>query len=657
MTEPRVYASAAGGRRFAPDLASLWLVLPALLAMLAHALYVPAWASLAALLAVTWRLSPWWRRDSAPQRLLRLLLAGAGVTATLLQFHTLAGPEAGISLLVLMVALKLLEADGRRDQGVVVLAGYFLVLATLIHHQQLAMAAWLFLVLVLLTAALVASQSRTPPRAALATAGALALQAIPLALVLFLLFPRLPAPMAGLVQVETGRTGLSDSMAPGSVSQLILSDEVAFRVDFASPGVDARPLYWRGPVLTAFDGRTWRRGGNPEAAPVAEATGAPLDYTVTLEASEQPWLPMAGLTRSVPLAGARLTAWLEWLSPGQAHDRLAYTVRSWPNYRLEWQLPPWQRAQSLALPAGYNPAAAALARRWAAEAGAPVAIVARALDYFRREPFHYTLSPPALGRDAVDDFLFNSRRGFCEHYANAFTVLMRGAGVPARVVTGYQGGERNPVGGYWIVRQRDAHAWAEVWLAGQGWVRVDPTAAVAPERVERGLAEAVPAAERPLLRLPTGWLKDLRQVWDYVNSGWNRWVLGYDFERQRRLLAALTPSLATLEGMLAAMLAGAVLLLAGLAMALLRPTLGPRRDRAGRLYARFLARLAGIGLVKGAAEGPADFARRAARARADLAAPIQAISRLYIRLRYGGGQPGDVVVLKRAVRAFRPRKT
>jgi transglutaminase-like putative cysteine protease len=616
---------------------------------------VPSWASLAALLVLAWRLSPAWRKDGGLQRLARLLLAGAGVLATYMQFHTLAGPEAGITLLVLMVALKLLESEGRRDHAVIVLAGYFLLMATLIHHQQLAATAWLLVSAGVLTAALAASQASQPlaTRSALALGGGLILQALPLAVLMFLLFPRLPSPMPGLVHAEIARTGLSDSMAPGSVSQLIRSDEVALRVDFARPGQDARGLYWRGPVLPEFDGRAWRRGGNFADLPEAEGVGAPLDYTVTLEASAQPWLPVAGLTREIPIDGAWSTVFLEWLTPRQEHERLRYTVRSWPDYRLETDLPPWQRALALSLPEGYNPDALALARRWADEAASARAVVERALAYFRQQPFHYTLSPPPLGEHAVDEFLFLTRRGFCEHYAGAFTVLMRAAGVPARVVTGYQGGERNPVGGYWIVRQRDAHAWTEVWLEGAGWVRVDPTAAVAPERVERGIDAALPAAERPLLDLPANWLKPLRQTWDYLNNGWNQWVLGYDFKRQQRLLAALSPSLASLKGMLWAMLAGATLILAGLALVLLRDS-APARDPVERLYQRFQARLAGVGLARGAAEGPSDFAARAARDRPDLADPVQAITGLYVGLRYGTGDRAALAALRRALWRFRP---
>ncbi|MDD3528461.1 MAG: DUF3488 and transglutaminase-like domain-containing protein [Gallionellaceae bacterium] len=637
-----------------PERHALWLVVPVALAMLPHALYVPAWVSLAAALALVWRLSPAWLKEGGAQRAARLLLAPAAVLAVLLQFRTLAGPEAGIALLVLAVALKLLESDGRRDHAIAVLAGYFLAVATLIHHQEIAAAAWLLVTTAVLTAALAAGQAAQPPApaAALRLGAVLVAQALPLAVLLFLLFPRLAAPLGGLVHSETGRSGLSDSMAPGSVSRLILSDAVAMRVDFADPAVDARGLYWRGPVLAEFDGLTWRRGEPRPAPPPATPVGGRLDYTVTLEASGQPWLPVAGLAEDMALPSARLSGDMEWRTRLPDHGRLRYTVTAWRDYRLEPQLSPYRRAQVLALPAGRHPQAHALARQWAEQSASPRAIVERALAHFRQEPFHYTLNPPVLGDDTVDDFLFRSRRGFCEHYAGAFTVLMRAAGVPARVITGYQGGERNPIGGYWIVRDRDAHAWAEVWLEGAGWRRVDPTAAVAPERVELGLDAALPAAERPLLDLPPAWQLRLRQGWDWLDNGWNQWVLGYDQQRQRRLLGALSPRLASLDGMLWATLAGTALILAGLALSILHV----RRDRpAGateRLYARFLARLARVGLVKGAAEGPVAFAARAARDRPDLAGPVRAITALYVALRYGDATRPEH--LRQALAGFRP---
>jgi transglutaminase-like putative cysteine protease len=641
-----------------PDPRSLWLVGPVGMALLPHALYVPVWVSLLVLLTLAWRLSPLWRKDNRAQKTARILLAGAGMIGVLLQFHTLLGPQAGISLLVMMTALKLLEAEGRRDHMVVTLAGYFLLMAILVHHQQIAAAAWLLLTVVALTASLVINQASTalPAAAALRLGAVLVLQALPLALLLFLLFPRLPSPLSGLVHVTTGRTGLSDSMAPGSVSRLIRSDAVAFRVDFDRPGVDARGFYWRGPVLTDFDGRTWRRGVEFDRLPDYQTAGQPLSYTVTLEPSDLPWLPVSGLVTTPPLARSRVTANLEWLYAGPVNSRLRYSVQAWQDYTLQPTLSAFRRAQALALPEGFNPETVALGRRWAAEVGTPRAVVQRALTYFRQEPFHYTLNPPPLGENGIDDFLFHTRRGFCEHYAGAFTVLMRAAGIPARVVTGYQGGERNPVGGYWIVRQRDAHAWSEVWLAGAGWVRVDPTAAVAPQRVEQGIDAALPMAERPALNLPAAWLRPLQQTWDYVNNGWNQWVLGYDFERQRRLLNALSPMLADLKGMLWAMLAGAGLILAGLALTLFRtPTAKPKTE-IERLYARFLSRLAEAGLSRRPEEGPADFAIRAAALRPDLAQRIYAITGLYVELRYGGAAQARIEELRRSLMEFRIKR-
>jgi len=639
-----------------PDHHTLWLVGPAFLALAPHALYVPLWVSLAVALGLAWRLSPVWRKDSALQKLARGLLAGAGALGAWLQFHTLLGPQAGIALLVMMVTLKLLESEGRRDHSVATLAGYFLLMAVLIHHQQLVATAWLVLAATALTASLVVNQTSAPLplKTALRIGGGFVLQALPLAILLFLLFPRLPSPMSGLVHTQTGRTGLSDSMMPGSVSQLIRSDAVAFRVDFAAPGGDARGLYWRGPVLADFDGRAWRHEVERPGPPPARALGRTLDYSVTLEASDQPWLPVAGLTATLPVRGAQLTYNLEWLGPRPEHERLRYAVQSWLDYRLEPELSAYRRSRALALPEGYNPDTVALARTWADATDSHAEIVQKALDYFRREPFHYTLNPPLLGEHGIDDFLFLTRRGFCEHYAGAFTVLMRAAGVPARVVTGYQGGERNPVGDYWVVRQRDAHAWAEVWLEGSGWVRVDPTGAVAPNRVELGIDAALSAADRPQLNLPADWLKPIRQTWDFVNNGWNQWVLGYDFQRQQRLLNALSPSLTSLKGMLWAMLAGTALILAGLALVLFRNAGGVRKDELGRLYARFQTRLERIGLPGRPGEGPSDYALRTGRDRPDLAKQIQSIVGLYVGLRYGHAKPEQVAELRRRLRGFRP---
>jgi protein-glutamine gamma-glutamyltransferase len=493
----------------------------------------------------------------------------------------------------------------------------------------------------------------------------LLLQALPLALLLFLLFPRLQGPLWGLPQQGAAQTGLSDRMSPGDFGQLTLSDEIAFRVEFSTPPPSPNALYWRGPVLWDFDGRTWQtRFSVPTTSVRVEALGRPITYAITLEPHRQRWLFLLGLPRELPAKVASIETSLgpdlQWLSKTAITQRLRYQIDADLDYRFEADgLSATSRSRTLALPEG-NPQARALAAQWvkqtANQAASEQAIVNQALAHFRNEAFFYSLKPPLLGENSVDDFLFVSRRGFCEHYASAFVVLMRAAGIPARVVTGYQGGELNPLGNYWIVRQRDAHAWAEVWLPNLGWTRVDPTAAVAPNRVERGLNAALPANERPagLLTLNTNWLMPLRQGWDLINNQWNQWVLGYNQDRQREFLARLNPFLSTWQGMawgLAA--AGGVLLLIASLWAI--PRLARvKRDPASQIYTRFCQKLQRHGIVRGDAEGAADFAQRAAQLRPDIAEPIRLITQLYLGLRYGQAGADRLAQLKQRVNAFKP---
>jgi transglutaminase-like putative cysteine protease len=291
---------------------------------------------------------------------------------------------------------------------------------------------------------------------------------------------------------------------------------------------------------------------------------------------------------------------------------------------------------SLELPTGSNPRTRELAAEWRREHEADEAVVRQVLGHFRREAFVYTLNPPLLGQNGIDEFLFETRRGFCEHYAGAFVFLMRAAGIPARVVTGYQGGEPNPIDGYLIVRQSDAHAWAEIWLSGQGWVRIDPTAAIAPSRIEMGLAAAVPEGELlPFLaRGNISWLRDVRFRWEAMNNSWNQWVLGYNPERQRELLSRLglrEPDWRSMSATLTALCG--FLMLAYAAWALHQRI---RVDAALRAWNRLSRKLARLGLARRPWEGPADYARRVALAQPKLEIDIQRIAALYIALRYGG---------------------
>ena len=600
-------------------------------------------------------------------RLPKTLLTLAGVAGVLVQYGTVVGPSGGVGLLAFLSGAKLLEVEAARDRIGLLFVGVFLLVAHFLDGQSLPAAAWMVLAAIALVAGLVAAQTPDAPltgqlAARLGPAALLLAQALPLAVLLFLLFPRIQDPLWGLPQQAATRSGLSDRMSPGDISQLILSDELAFRAEFPdlppASRLDSRDLYWRGPVLGDFDGRTWRASPRPGAGAIsAEGTGRPVRYVLTLEPHRQRWLYLLGLPESLPDIPSRLGPDLQWLARDPVNDRQRYAVRAHLDYRLDPRLDPQARARALALPPDVNPRARALAGTWRRTAPDDAAVVGLALALFRGEPFYYTLSPPPLGVDAVDDFLFASRRGFCEHYASAFSFLMRAAGVPARVVTGYQGGEYNQLGNYWIVRGRDAHAWAEVWLEGRGWVRVDPTAAVAPQRVERGLDAALPAAERPsgLISLEGDWLRPLRLGWDLFNNRWNQWVLGYNHERQRQFLARLSPFLSNLQGMVTALVAAVALALGLVAVALFRQRRAPL-DAPARAYARFCARLGRLGLKRGGAESPEAFARRAARARPDLAETVDDITRLYLAARYGKAGQAEGRALNDAVRIFRPRR-
>ena len=318
---------------------------------------------------------------------------------------------------------------------------------------------------------------------------------------------------------------------------------------------------------------------------------------------------------------------------------------------------------ALKIPPNKNPQAIALAREWRAASANPVQYVNTALNYFRNNDFGYTLNPPPLGEESIDDFLFRTRKGYCGHYASAFTFLMRAAGIPARMVAGYLGGELNPYGEYLIVRQSDAHVWVEVWLSGKGWVRTDPTLAVAPQRVEQGLAAALPAEEWSILSsfgalgpFAKHWI-NIRLGWDAINNQWNKWVLGYSNTRQKKLLAKFGISAGTRKGLASAIILGtAVMSLITLGYLLsLSKKAAPKQDAVQKAYLTFCAKLARIGLARKPSQGPLDYASMVVALRRDLKTSVLDIVKLYIRLRYGrGGDRDDRRRLKILVKQFDP---
>lgn len=635
-----------------------WLLLSLALAVAPHLLHMPLWVGPLCLLLGAWRFSIERRRARLPNKWLLLLLAAVAVAGIFSHYLTLFGRDAGVTLLVVMIAFKLMEMKSLRDAMVAIFLGYFLVITGFLYSQSIPTAFYLLLVVLVTTATMIAYSdvnNGLGVRPRLRLAGVLLAQAVPLMLVLFVLFPRV-GPLWGLPKdAHTGITGLSDSMSPGAISQLIDSEAVAFRVDFAGPPPPRNLRYWRGPVLWDYDGHTWSTRVPIDASPMQFVPlGEALSYTVTLEAHDQRWLFALELPTTLP-PGSRVSADLQLLAQAPVQQRLRYSLDSHTQYRFGLELGERERQRALHLPTGANPRTRELARQWRDTLETPHAIVNQALGMFRTQAFFYTLNPPLLGRQAMDDFLFNTKRGFCEHYASAFVFLMRASGIPARVVTGYQGGEINPLGNYLIVRQSDAHAWAEVWLEQQGWVRVDPTAAVSPDRIESGIAASLPRTELPfaLAQLDTSWFKRARLSWDLLNNNWNQWVLGYGQERQSRFLSRFHAMLASWQGMAVVMMTAIALLLLGIALWMLWHA--PRRgtDPVQVAYGKFCARLARSGIVRSPHEGPADFARRAMRLRPDLAAQIEGITQRYIELRYGR-QRGAAGELMQAVRHFKP---
>ena len=640
-----------------PPLPLATLVAAGALSVAPHAYdqWLPLWVRFAAGALLAWRLAALARGAILPPRWLLLLLTLGTVVGVFLSFRTITGRDPGVTLLVMLLFLKLLETRAARDVFVVAYLVYFGALANFFYSQSIPIAGLMLAAVVAATTALVGfSAPRRPLADDLRTAGRMLAQAGPVMLLLFFLFPRVQGPLWGLPQdAYTGISGLSETMTPGSIRDLSLSDAIAFRVKFEGAPPPRAQLYWRGPVLTDFDGRTWRVSAPQlRRATTVEAFGAPIDYEVTLEPHNHNWVFALEMPVRLP-ANARLTSEYVPISLIPVRNRLRYEVRSALQFQLRGGAESADLAAALRIPPAVDPRARALAGEWRASLPDDGAIVRRAIDFYRSSRFEYSLQAPELGRDSVDEFLFGTKQGFCEHFASSFVFLMRAAGVPARVVTGYQGGDVNPVDGYMIVRQADAHAWAEVWLAGNGWTRVDPTAAAVPVRVELGITAAAPAGAPLLMRSGLDWLKGLRNDWDALTNQWNQWILGYNADRQLEMLARFgmkQPSWETMTFMLFWSVGGVLLLVA---LWLLR---GMRReDAVQRAWLGFCAKLERRGLARLRSEGPLDYSSRVSRELPSSESAVRAIASLYVELRYGpGADGGSVARLKGLVRDFAP---
>ncbi|MDO8862897.1 DUF3488 and transglutaminase-like domain-containing protein [Haliea sp. E1-2-M8] len=648
--------AAVGAASLIPRNALVWIILSQFALLLPHLGRLPVWVVLVYLSTAVWRLLAYQGRVSFPGRWARVGLIGAGFAAIFLSYGNLLGLEPTVALLLTAFALKLLELVKRKDAYVLIFLGYFICVTAFLFTQDILLVLYSLFTLLLVTTALVALHRPGEHRFRVDTLRLPALmlaQAFPLMLVLFFLFPRIGPLWTVPVKSHAARTGVSDFMKPGDISSLSQSDEVAFRAEFEGDIPPRSELYWRGLVFSVLDDGAWRSlryhelPGAEMRQQATEPAGPELSYSVLMMPTQQNWLYSLRYARARQ-SGVIPTPDFRLFSPVEIEDQLRYRVSSWPQTPLETELSDWRRSTELVLPATGNPRSRELAAELHAASTSDAAFVDAVLAHFNRENFVYTLQPPLLsGPDPMDQFLFQSRRGFCEHYAYAFTLMMRAAGVPARVVAGYQGGEINPVNGTVIVHQFDAHAWSEVWLEGQGWVRVDPTGAVSPDRIELGLEQALAGegsflANSPLSPLryrSVNWVNMLRLRYDALTYRWQSWVVGFNSEEQYSLLQDLFGSVRAQTFVIIVLASGALVLVPVAWLLLGRHRRRPL-DPAQQLYLAFCARLVRRGLARERGEGPRAFCQRVAHADPALGRWARDFTEGFEQLAYTGSAAG-----------------
>jgi transglutaminase-like putative cysteine protease len=626
-----------------------------------HADRVPLWCLVAVVGALVWHWLYSVGKLKLPERYVVVLLALALMSGIAASFGTFSGLSAGTALLLVMGAAKLLETRTPRDVAVVTVVALVLVLAACLDRQSLPRlplylaSGWTALATLAASGSVRASAS---PARAYGLAGRALLPALPFAVLCFVLVPRMPGALWSMPPGEGAQSGLADEMSPGSISELSLSDDIAFRARFDAAAPPLEQRYWRGPVLHDFDGYTWRRvsrfgGGAPEqkSAPLS----APLRYQVILEPTNR--VHLFGLDTVASIEGRRNFRTFDGqiLTSRAITAAITYNGVSHLRTRFEGPLSRMGRRLDTALPEGRNPRSIALARTIRAQAISDQQYSNMILEYFREAGFEYTTTPPLLDLDSVDDLVFNTKRGFCGHFASAYATFMRAAGVPARVVTGYFGGRWNPVGGYYTIRQAQAHAWTEIWIEGEGWTRIDPTAVVAPERLEQG-AEGLLEGRRAIMRGLPGdalWLQNLSDYWDAAGGWWQENIVGFNRGAQLNLLRRLGLDEIDFPGMTLLLAGGATLWALALWAIARRRSSGARPDAIARIWNQYVALLASRGVTVAAHDGTRAAAAKAGGKLPLAAAEIGEFTALYERLRFGTDESSEEAL--RSLRALLDR--
>ena len=616
-----------------------WLLAGMAFVIAPHALRLPLWVTAVCVAAGGWR---WWISRRAlrvpPWWAMGLIALGVAIGARA-EYGRWFGREVGVALLIIMLCLKVLEMRMKRDAMIPIFMGFFLAMTNFMYSQTIMMGLYMFICVWIFIAALIGFNrinTEATLKQRVVPAGWILLQAIPMMLVLFFLFPRLAGALWSMPQDERSQTGLSDSMSPGDISKLSVSEAVAFRVEFDGAVPQTEDLYWRGPVLGEQDGRAWRMypvGSRAKLDYLPQ--GPPIHYTVTLQPHNKAWLFALDLPVSPPDDAY-------FLEDYQMRARLpvanlkAYGITSHLRYSAGTGLGLRALQPYLNYDARLNPRAIAYGKQLQKDFPDPKLLMESLLSRYNKE-FDYTLQPPALGANPVDEFFFDTKKGFCEHYAGSFVLLLRAAGIPARVVTGYQGGEVNPITRQLVVRQAEAHAWSEVWFADLGWVRVDPTFAVSPLRINRGMSEAfgpIGVMNTLIDADKLGLLRRIAFSWDAVNTQWNRWVVGFSQDRQRDFLERLGMREVDWRSM-AIWLIGAVLATGGVAgMFLYLRAVQTRKEPVVVAFERLCGKLAKTGVTRALHEGPLDYWRRLSAHRPKVAEQAAPLFERYVDLRY-----------------------
>jgi protein-glutamine gamma-glutamyltransferase len=625
-----------------------------------HFVNLPLWVSGFVLAALSWRsLENLGRLRSMPKLLLvaLVLLGGIGVFA---QYWTIVGRDAGLALLTVMTSFKFLESRNHRDMLILIFLCYFLIATHFLFSQSIFTALLMLLTLIIITSTLVTLNQRDDSidiKSRFKIGLRLVALSFPFMLILFVLVPRIPGPLWGLTDEQRGGiTGLSDHMSPGKISNLIRSNEVAFRVEFEGSAPPQQQLYWRGPVMALFNGKRWFQSRRPKIS-LFNLTifDEPINYTVTLEPNGERWLLALDIpTRVIP--DSIFTADYQLTSKLPVNDLRRYDLTSHVQYHVGLDEKPEYLELTTQYPDIGNPKTVALGQKFAREYDNEAKLVNAVLRMFREQEYVYTLQPPLLSGDTVDQFLFESFRGFCEHYSGAFALIMRAAGIPSRIVTGYQGGEFSEVGNYWIVRQSDAHAWTEVWLKDRGWIRVDPTAAVSPDRIEQGLDEALPeeiSQFRISNRNPI--FGNLLFGWDNLQHSWNDWVINYDDRKQKDFLKDLDIGITSWSDMILTLV---FLLVTVTGIFWTYSWLVDRPAKAAkyeRLLNRFLYQMSRAGFERKPSEDVRNFINRVSAEGFVSSEEATNIINLYNQIKYGRNAPTQAMInqFRNCVQSFK----